>query len=500
MEMNVLIHLSRKALPITVSLLGVMHGVCLEKKSRQDGDLEIETRSYKTFSGLRAEYQIGTFYVKENRSNPNSRLIGIGFSRFESNNSKAPPVFFLPGGPGSSFLDSFPPEIHRTGGPLLGEELLGRCDLVFVDQRGFSKRGFLLDDRTFERRIAKPNATLEDRVSEFKRFSREVVERYGETEVDLRGYSLPECIEDVNQLRGALGYNKITLRGQSFGSQWSFGIMKKHPEIVERALLTGVEPLNNGYDMPSHVFNAIRRTWRSIDEDLRFKPYLPVGGMKEAAETVIKRLESDPIKIFEKGESKLVRVILPDDFPWREPAAILELYHGRFEGWASPRTIRVVPRTLLQPLIDSSLGVSEKRRRKLWNDPAVRYLSRSNFAPLMATAEIWPSPDVGDDFRTPVTCNVPVVFVNGDWDTKTPIENMYGIAPYFPNSRQVVVHRAGHGTMNLSTKQQHPGFITQLADFLVTGEWRELPDVLSVRPYRNFRLPDFDFQSISPNP
>ena len=74
--------------------------------------------------------------------------------------------------------------------------------------------------------------------------------------------------------------------------------------------------------------------------------------MKEAAETVIKRLESDPIKIFERGESKLVRVILPDDFPWRDPAAILELYHGKFEGWTSPRTIRVVPRTLLQPLID----------------------------------------------------------------------------------------------------------------------------------------------------
>ena len=123
--MNVLKHLSRKALPITVYLLGVMHVVCLEKKPRQVGDLEIETRSYKTFSGLRAEYQIGTFYVKENRSNPNSRLIGIGFSRFGSKNSKAPPVFFLPGGPGSSFLDSIPPEIHRTEAHCWGRNFWG---------------------------------------------------------------------------------------------------------------------------------------------------------------------------------------------------------------------------------------------------------------------------------------------------------------------------------------------------------------------------------------
>ena len=470
------------------------------EKLPKAGDLKTETRVYKTADGKPAEYQTGTFYVKENRSDPDSRVIGIGFSRFQSNNSKSPPIFFLPGGPGSSFLESSPPALHRTGGPLLAEELLGRCDLVFVDQRGFSKRGSMLDDRAFEPETVRPDATLEDRVREFRRFTGEVVERYGRTQVDLRGYSILECIEDVNELRQLLGYGKITLRGQSFGSQWSFGVMKKYPDTVERALLTGIEPLNNGYDMPSHVFNAILRIWKSIDQDLRFKPYLPPGGMEEAAETVIKRLESDPVKVFAKRESRLVRLIGPDDFPWWDPAAILELYHGRFEGWANPRVLRVLPRTLLQPLIDSSLGTTPQRRRKLWNDPAVRYLSRSNFAPLMATAEIWPSPDVGDAFRTPVRCDIPTVFVNGDWDTKTPIENMYEIAPYFPNSRQVVVHRAGHGTMKLSTKEQHPEFIRRLAGFLLTGEKRGLPERVTVRPYRTFRVTEFDPVPAGANP
>ncbi|MBN37162.1 MAG: hypothetical protein CMI29_01730 [Opitutae bacterium] len=465
---------------------------CLGEKLPRVGDLKTEVLSYKSASGETAEYQTGTFYVKENRKNQNSRVIGIGFSRFPSTNSKAPPIFFLPGGPGSSFLDSVPPRLHRSGGPLLAEELLGRCDLVFVDQRGYSKRGSMLDDRAFEQGVVRPDATLEDRVVEFKRFSREVVERYGKTDVDLRGYSVLECVEDVNELRQLLGYEKIILRGQSFGSQWSFGLMRKYPETVERALLTGIEPLNNGYDMPSHVFNAIRRIWKSIDEDPRFKPYLPPGGMEFAAETVIKRLETDPIKIYSKGKPKPVRIIVPDDFPWRDPTAILELYHGQLKRWESPRILRVLPRTLLQPLIDSSLGTTEKRRWKLWNDPATRYLSRSNFAPLLATAEIWPSPDVGDDFRIPVRCEVPVVFVNGDWDTKTPVENMYEIAPYFPNGRQVVVHRAGHGTMKLSTKEQHPEFIERLVKFLKTGQIRGLPASVTVRPYQTFRSPDFD--------
>ena len=94
----------------------------------------------------------------------------------------------------------------------------------------------------------------------------------------------------------------------------------------------------------------------------------------------------------------------------------------------------------------------------------------------MANADIWPSPDVGDDFRTPVPCNVPVIFVNGDWDVKTPVENMHGIAPYFPRGRKVVVHRAGHGTMTTSTRCQHPEFIQQLAGFLETGDREGLPE------------------------
>ena len=475
---------------VMLFLLGSQR-LCLAENSARIGELKTKTLSYQTIGGETAKYQTGTFYVKENRSNPDSRVIGIGFSRFPSINSKTLPIFFLPGGPGSSFLESVPPFIHRSGGPLLAEEMLGHCDLVFLDQRGFSKRGAMLDDRAFKPDLVRPDATLEDRIAEFRRFSLEVVERYAETEVDLRGYSVLECVDDVNELRQLLGYEKIILCGQSFGSQWSFGVMKKYPDTVERALLTGIEPLNNGYDMPSHVFNAIRRIWKTIDEDPRFKPYLPSGGMEAAAETVIKRLEVNPVEIFANGSTDLVRTIVPDDFPWREPAAILELLHGRFQGWASPRVHRVVPRTLIQPLIDSSLGTTEKRRWKLWNDPATRYLSRSNFAPLMATAGIWPSPDVGDEFRIPVQCEIPVVFVNGDWDTKTPVENMYEIGPYFPNSHQVVIHRAGHGTMKTSTKEQHPDFIAGLVNFLQTGETEGLPSKLTVRPYKSFRVPVF---------
>ena len=488
---------NRIALVILPALLLVacMPVLGQEEKKHQAGDIEIEKRTFKSSSGTTFNYQVGTFYVKENRSNPNSRVIGLGFARFPAPNSKSPPVFFLPGGPGGSFLNADPSKIGRTGGPLLAEELLGRCDLVFVDQRGYSKRGVVLNKRSFKPSPIKPDSTNEYRVKESKRFARQVVERYSKTDVDLRGYTVLECIEDVHELRKKLGYKKITLRGQSFGSQWSFGILKKYPETVERALLTGVEPLDHAYDMPSHVFAAVKRVWKTIDQDPKFKPYLPPGGMAEAAETVIKRLETEPIKVIPKGKSKPVQILGPDDFPWSNPTMILELYHGQLRRWTWPRFSMIVPRTLIQPLIDSSLGVTPERKKKLWNDPAVRYLSRRNFDYLMATAEIWPSPDVGDDFRTPKKCDVPVVFVNGDWDYKTPVENMHEIFPYFPNGHKVVVHRAGHGTVTPSMKKQHPKFISKLAQFLESGETKGLPKELTVRPSKTFKPPKFKVES-----
>jgi len=44
----------------------------------------------------------------------------------------------------------------------------------------------------------------------------------------------------------------------------------------------------------------------------------------------------------------------------------------------------------------------------------------------------------------------PILFVQGDWDTNTPIENLLGILPYFPNAHAIVVHRGQHaGSLQL---------------------------------------------------
>jgi pimeloyl-ACP methyl ester carboxylesterase len=131
--------------------------------------------------------------------------------------------------------------------------------------------------------------------------------------------------------------------------------------------------------------------------------------------------------------------------------------------------------------------VTPKRRHLLQTDPACEFLGRWNFEPYLATADLWPTADVGDAFRAEVETSIPVVFVNGDWDTQTPVENMLAIAPYFPRGRVLVVERGGHGAMG-QLAQHRPETLELLNEFLKTGAADKLPARVSV-PTTKFRAP-----------
>src|SRR5262249_13994066 len=165
------------------------------------------------------------------------------------------------------------------------------------DQRGYSERGEVLTFkfRAPEEPLDQP-ASLARSTAAFVATARAAVAEFARKGIDLRGYTVKECADDVNDLRKALGYERITLVGTSFGSQWSFAVMRRHPDAVARALLSGVEPLDYGYDMPSHVFAAVQRMWWEAEKDPRLKPYLPPGGLMAAAREVLRRLERTPVR------------------------------------------------------------------------------------------------------------------------------------------------------------------------------------------------------------
>src|SRR2546423_6628539 len=209
--------------------------------ARKTGEIIIEPASLTTPNGETIPFELGTLYVPENRSDPKARIIGVGFARFRPPHpTGVPPIFQLIGGPGASFLEGLKPGNNKQRVPGL-DLYRGIGDVVFIDQRGYSERG---DALTFKyRTTAHPldePLSISRETANYMSMSQAAVDSFRRKGVDLRGYDIKECADDVNDLRSALAYDQITLVGQSFGSQWSFAVMRRHPEIVARALLTGV--------------------------------------------------------------------------------------------------------------------------------------------------------------------------------------------------------------------------------------------------------------------
>ncbi len=474
-------------------------------RPRKAGDIAIEAASLTTPAGEKINFELGTLFVPENRADPKSRIIGVGFARFRPPHSTGvPPVFQLDGGPGASFLEGLKP--GKNNMPVPGIDLYrGIGDVVFIDQRGYSERGDVLKFKysTTAYPLDQPTS-IARYTADYVAISKAAVDAFTRRGFDLRGYDIRECADDVNDLRKALKYQRIILVGQSFGSQWAFAVMRRHREIVARALLFGVEPLNSGYDMPSDVLSAVKRMWREAEKDPRLKPYLPEGGLMAAAKDVLRRLDKAPVRVNVKNRKtgKTATIILgKEDFQRSfaterggdQPAFILSLYYRHYDELAQSalafRQAHAAEEAIIGPLIDTSLGVTPGRKQLLSSDPAIEFLGEWDSRSYLATAGIWPSTDVGDEFRNEIKSDIPVVFVHGDWDTSTPVENTLSVSPYFKNGRVLIVEHGKHAALKRMVEQA-PETVSTLMEFVRTGNTAKLPPRL-VLPVPKFAMPKF---------
>jgi pimeloyl-ACP methyl ester carboxylesterase len=468
------------------------------------GEIIIEPRSLTTSETGEVKFELGTVFVPENRNDRGSRIIGVGFARFRAlAGGDAPPQFILPGGPGNTLVGQLKAELRSLPGTLkaiLRYASVG--DVVLVDQRGWSERGEMLRfGRPLPSEPLDQPGSLARTIAATITAAKETANEYAAKRVDLRGYTVLECADDVYDLRKALGYDRITLVGTSFGSQWSFAIMRRHPEIVVRALLSGVEPLNHGFDMPSHILAGVHRMWREAEMEPKLQPYLPPGGLPAAAREIVNRLRRAPVKYTLEDErtkpSQAVTIGI-EDFQRNflilaTPANLLSVYYEHYEllaklilrGRQNPRTEDV----LIRPVIDSAQGVTPERLYLLRADPGTEYLGGWNFEPDVATADIWPTEDEGDDFRTEVLSQIPVVFAHGDWDINTPLENTLQIAAFFPNSRVLIGVCGGHGILE-PIAESNPGVFDKILHYLRTGAMDDLPARVLL-PKRSFNPPAF---------
>ena len=168
--------------------------------------------------------QCGTLQVYENRATRSGRMIDLRIAVIKAKNPKpAPdPIFWLAGGPGESAIDWGSYAMQILG--LANEQR----DVVMVDLRGTGGSNKLVCPQP-----ADPALQVEALRSCLANLNG-----------DPRAYTTAWAMDDVDDVRAALGYDQINLYGGSYGTAAAQVYILRHGEHVRTAALDGATLLD----------------------------------------------------------------------------------------------------------------------------------------------------------------------------------------------------------------------------------------------------------------
>src|SRR5262249_12328105 len=231
------------------------------------------------------------------------------------------PIFYFAGGPGGSAVDT----LQRAGKVYLAN-LRKERDLVFVDQRGTggsnplacNLHGDANDVKSYFGPLFSPDTVRECR-SQLEKVA------------DLTLYSTATAMEDIDQVRAALGYDKINLYGGSYGATAALAYLRQFPQHVRAVLVLGVAPPDAKLPLPfaRGVQHAVDRLFEDCQADEKCREAFP--NLRSEFESVVKRLEKEPASFDLPGSTDASKLTLNKD-TFREFVRTM-LYSPDYSRW-----------------------------------------------------------------------------------------------------------------------------------------------------------------------
>lgn len=437
--------------------------------------------------GSLATAERGMLFVPVNRADTSQGVIGIDVWRFPASDpTDVPPVVLLHGGPGWPGLDG------SLEDPDYYERVIDRftavSDLIVVGQRGIGS--------------SKPNTLCENGPPYMA--SQRCRAYWDSAGIDLSGFTVIEAAADVRDVAHAFGEDRVIVWGVSFGSHWGMAVLRYHPDLVARAVLSGMEGPDHTYDRPTGILNAIERYAEEAERSAAVRQRFP-DGIMAAIDTIRTRLAAQSITVEvpdpDSGESREMTFGsasvpgLIDGYTsnigsrsevagW--PADIYRIYTGDFEHVARTRFANAGPtgpsrsyRTAAFFMLDCSSGITAPRLEEYRNDPAIPYVGdRSRF--YRGACPPWKA-DLGDAFRDFFDTEVPTAIVHGDRDMSTPYENALELAPHFKRGKLVTIAGGSHGALR-EAMEADTAFAEAIWTFVRTGDLDVLPDSVALPP------------------
>jgi pimeloyl-ACP methyl ester carboxylesterase len=275
--------------------------------------------------------------------------------------------------------------------------------------------------------------------------------------VDLAAYNTRESADDVESIRLALGADKISLWGHSYGSHLGLAYIKQHGAHVSRAILGGINDLDQRWRYPSEGQTWLESVDAATKQDARLKAVLPdfIGTTRRA----ISKLEANPARITVNGQTVLIgadeiRTLMvlqggESDFVKRLPLIVSNIDKGEVAPYAG--AVRAVLRgrplgTAMTYAMHISSGVSKSQLDRIAREAPGTILRDAINYPFSDDGfrTAWGVDDLGESFRSPVVSSVPTLFLSGTLDGRTSIAAANEVRKGFRNNTQVILRGAAH--------------------------------------------------------
>src|SRR2546425_2365371 len=237
--------------------------------------------------GVDEEVRCGRYEVYENRSARKGRKIGLNIVVLPAKGSEvaADPLVFLAGGgvaPATSYA-AFLNEAYAN--------LRRQRDILLVDQRGTGASNPLECDLSTDPSSAEYRD--EGRFLAAVRRCRKEPEQ----KADLRYYTTPIAMDDLDEVRGWLGYPRLNLFGVSYGTTAAMVYLRQHPERVRTVALQGVIPL----DVPMWL-EAPRSSQQALEQAFAACARQPgchdaFPELESEFGSLLKRIAEKPVKV-----------------------------------------------------------------------------------------------------------------------------------------------------------------------------------------------------------
>ena len=398
--------------------------------------------------------ECGWLIVPESRSRPQSRIVRLNVVVGRATSpTGAPALVYVSGGPGEAGA----PTRYNPGLVAI------QRDVIYYDQRGTGRSQPALCPEFSASYAANRNRNRqEDWLEGEKPFIRACLDSLRAQGIDGESYNTSTSAHDLADLRRALGYKQVILRGGSYGTRLAQEAMRKDPLGVHAAVL--IAPAT-----PGNQDGALE--WRlSIQHTL--EKLFAACAADTGCHTAFPNPEADFYALWEELSREPIRtlagngrdtVVLNGD---RLVSSLVQLFDGTTNHARIPfllhelrRGDRVRAARELAPNVAGIGGIAvalnrlvncyEGRDLRPGEIDSVNSVPKPPFRMKLeaGACKLWRTSFAGGSETAQLRSDIPTLILTGEYDPRTPIEDARRIASTLSHGYLVVLPGMGHSGM-----------------------------------------------------